>query len=53
MLEKINGVIIALNTISIKGRQDQTTMVGVFQVLEQVLVELAEKEGAADVTENQ
>lgn len=53
MIEKLNGVLIALNTVSVRGRQDQTTMVGVFQVLEQVLVELAEKEGAADVAENQ
>lgn len=53
MLEKINGVIIALNTISIKGRQDQTTMVGVYQVLDQVLKELTEKEDAENGTDDQ
>lgn len=53
MIEKINGVIIALNTLSIKGRQDQTTMVGVYQVLDQVINELAEKEGTENVADDQ
>lgn len=53
MLDKINGVIIALNTISVKGRQDQTTMVGVYQVLDQVIKEMTEKGDTENGTDDQ
>lgn len=53
MLEKLNGIKIALNTVSVSGRNDINTMAGVFHVLDELCMEAAEKEGAVNGTENQ
>lgn len=53
MLEKLNGIKIALNTIAVSGRNDINTMAGVFCVLDELCMEVAGKEGAENGTENQ